>query len=138
MLINFNTGQISVFGQVTTSGGFVNFGLPTPGGSLQTGFVWGLGNSNSLYGGPFSTYSVGVGVIAATLASTSGGYANPFNLSNPVVVTAGVQTPGVSSLAGVSNYTQPFNIGNLNSMAFRILFPQAYAFMTTRKKLCSG
>jgi RHS repeat-associated protein len=125
IVFNFNTGQISLFG-------FVNFqaaGAPSAGATAQGGFIWGLGNSNQNYAGPFTTIGVGVGAIGATLAGSSQGISNPFNLNTPITATAGAQTPGASFAYGVASYTNPVNVGSLNSVLGVLLFPEEFAYM---------
>jgi hypothetical protein len=111
VVFNFNTGQISLFG-------FVNYqaaGGISAGATAQGGFIWGLGNNNQSYAGPFTTISAGAGLIAGTLAGSSQGYTNPFDLNAPITATAGAQTPGANFSYGVASYTNPLNVGNLVS-----------------------
>jgi hypothetical protein len=112
LVFNMNSGQISAFlsGGPLTGGAGAQYGF-----GAQTGFIWGLGPSNSLYSGPFTSMNIGAGVISASLAINSKGVQNPFALSNPWLLSAGVQTPGASATYGVAYYTDPLNIGNLNN-----------------------
>jgi hypothetical protein len=118
VVFNMNTGQVSVFGQYT----FTASGISSPSASAQAGFIWGLGQSNSSYSGPFTSINLGAGIIAAAAATTSQGWTNPFNLSNPTSFTGGVQTPGASFSYGISHYSNPINIGNLNNPLFDAVF----------------
>jgi len=132
-VFNFNTGQISVFGSL----GFTS-GYAFPGASLQTGFIWGLGQSNNSYSGPFTSVSVGAGVIGGALATSSNGLQNPFNLSAPLVASIGAQTPGVTFAYGVSYYSNAVNVGNLNNLAYELLFPEIYQYMQGYQSLCGN
>ena len=118
VVFNMNTGQISAFASLgpITGGAGVQGGL-----SAQTGFIWGLGQSNTNYSGPFTSMNIGAGVITASLATNSQGLQNPFALSTPTVASAGVQTPGASATYGTTYYTNPWNIGNLNSSVTQAL-----------------
>ena len=138
LVFNFNTGQISGF----LSGGPTASGFSTPSAAVQAGFIWGLGNSNSNYSGPFSTLSFGAGIISGQLATTSLGLTNPFQMTAPTSASVGVQTPGASFSYGVAYYTNPLNLGNLNSIVGSALFPDEAAYMQVyqqvKSKLCGG
>ncbi len=108
------------------------------GASLQFGFIWGLGQSNSSYKGPFTSVTIGASIIGATLAASSKGFDNPFQLSTPIVAAAGVQTPGVSFAYGIAYYADPTHVGNLNDTLFRLVFPSEYQYMQDYKSLCGA
>jgi RHS repeat-associated protein len=134
LVFNMNTGQISAFlsGSVTVSG------IVTPGASVQQGFIWGLGQSNASYSGPFTGVNIGAAIIAAAFAGSSQGLTNPFNLSTPVTVTAGVQTPGASFSYGTAYYTNPLNVGNLTNPIFAALFPSMAQYYQDYQNLCGS
>ena len=138
VVFNMNTGQVSVFGQYN----FTASGISSPSASAQAGFIWGLGQSNSSYSGPFTSINLGAGIIAAAAATTSQGWTNPFNFSNPTSVTGGVQTPGAGFSYGISQYSNPIDIGNLNNSlfdaAFSALNNSIYTAVTTYYSLYQG
>jgi RHS repeat-associated protein len=130
-VFNFNTGEISLFGSLGFTEGFV-----FPGANLQTGFIWGLGQSNSSFSGAFTSVSIGAGVIGGALAGSSNGLQNPFNVSAPLVASVGAQTPGVTYAYGTSYYSNAVGVGNLNNLAYQLLFPQLYQYMQDYQSLC--
>jgi len=138
VVFNMNSGQVSVFGAYT----FTAAGSPSASASLQGGFIWGLGQSNSSYSGPFTNVSIGAGVVAAALATTSQGLTNPFNFSTPTSATIGVQTPGASFSYGISQYSNPLNVGNLNNpifdAAFSALSPGMFAEIQSYYSIYQG
>src|SRR5271166_2790548 len=102
VVFNMNTGQISGFGSL----GPITGGAGVQGGvSAQTGFIWGLGQSNNSYSGPFTSLNIGAGLITASLAGSSQGWQNPFALSTPAAASIGVQTPGASATYGITYYS---------------------------------
>jgi hypothetical protein len=129
-----NTGQISAF----LSGSLTVSGLVSPGASLQEGFIWGLGQSNSSYAGPFTSVNIGAGIIAAAFATSSQGLQNPFSTSTPTTVTAGVQTPGAAFSYGTAYYTNPLNIGNLSNPIYAGVFSSMSQYYQGYQALCGS
>jgi hypothetical protein len=134
LVFNMNTGQISAF----VSGSLTASGIVTPGASLQEGFIWGLGQSNNSYAGPFTSVSLGAGIIAASFAGSSQGLTNPFNVSMPVTATVGMQTPGASFSYGTAYYTNPMNIGNLSNPILAGLFSSMSEYYQGYQALCGS
>lgn len=113
VLINYNTGQASAF----LSGGIQvgwNGGAQA---SAFTGFVYGLGKSNSNYSGGFTTVAVSPAVIGGYVSASSGGLTgNPLQLTNGprvVGVSASVNLLGTpTATVSATNYSRPLNLGN--------------------------
>jgi len=114
MVLNYNSGQISGFyfggGQIGWAGGVS--------GSVYSGYVWGLNDSNSNYGGGFTGANAGAG-IGGFAASTSGGLTGGGNGLKPdgSVNSAGLSFGGslVGALSGgltATNYTDPIQMGS--------------------------
>jgi RHS repeat-associated protein len=114
VVINYNSGQISAFAfggaQVGWNG--------AASGSINSGFVYGLNDSNSNYSRGFT----GVGGSAGGggfLQSSSGGLSNGAKglIPNPRAVTVGGGSVGASLLGGFSggvsatHYTKPLQLG---------------------------
>ena len=118
IVVNMNTGQVSLFGSYSVTAS----GIATPSASAEAGSIWGLGQSNCSYFGPFTSVNAGAGIIAASLATTSQGLTNPFNLSIPTSATAGIQTPSAGFSYGVAQYSNPVNIGDLKNPLFNAAF----------------
>jgi hypothetical protein len=136
VVFNFNSGEVSVFGALTKQGGYLfPTGLSAT-ASLQGGFIWGLGQSNTSYQGPFTSISVGAGIIAATLAASSNGIQNPFNLSTPITAAVGAQTPGASFAYGLASYSDAIDIGSLSSTLFQAMFPEMAQYMKDYQSAC--
>ena len=137
LVFNMNTGQVSTFASFGPIGGYA-----FPGGTAQAGFIWGLGESNSSYKGPFTSFSIGAGIVSATLASSSGGFKNPFDLTSPETASVGLQTPGVATVWGETYYTNALNVGNLNDTIlgslYSSLFPPISTYYDIYKNLCGG
>lgn len=123
-LVNYNTGEVSGFVSGGFQGGY-NGGASV---SIETGFVYNLGNSNSAYSGGFTTASASyatpvpftsVGVF--TSASSGGFSSTPASAIN--FSPGGAKVVGISTSAalfgrygfGVSatNYSQPIALGNM-------------------------
>ena len=114
-----NSGQVSAFGfgglQVGWNGG--------SSGSIYTGFVYGLNNSNSNYLGGFTGLNggAGAGVFAA---SSSGGLTGGTSglAPNGAVKVGGVSVgasliPGPTGGAAATNYTKPLRLGKFWAFA---------------------
>lgn len=112
--MNYNSGQVSAYAfggvQVGWNGGIS--------GSVYSGFVWGLNNSNSNYSGGFTGVNGAAGLGGFAASSSGGLTGGPSGLiPNP----RGVTTAGVSFGAGVlggfsggvtaTNYTNPAQLG---------------------------
>lgn len=128
LVVNYNSGQVSAFAyggaQVGWNGGAQ--------GSVYTGFVYGLNNSNSNYSGGFTGVNGGAG-IGGFAASSSGGLTGGGGglIPNTREVTAVGVSGGGSLLSGVSggvtatNYTQPLQLGK-NPLGFGLIDPALY------------
>jgi RHS repeat-associated protein len=114
MVVNYSSGQVSGFyfggGQLGWNGG--------ASGSVYNGYIYGLNNSNSNYGGGFTGFNgaYGVGVFGA---STSGGLTSGVGgLAPDGVVTVGGVGIGAGLMGGFSggatatNYTEPIQGGS--------------------------
>jgi RHS repeat-associated protein len=114
LVVNYNSGQVSAFGfggvQIGWNGGIS--------GSLYSGFVYGLNNSNSNYSGGFTGVNGGAG-LGGFAASSSGGLTGGLGrmVPNPRSVSAAGVSFGAGLLGGFSggitatNYTNPLQLG---------------------------
>lgn len=120
---NYRSGQISGFAFGGAQVG--RNGIAT--GTLSTGFVWGLDDSNSLYQGGFSGVNGGA-MIGGSLQSSSGGLTQGPSamIPNPRKVTSASLTlsrsvyPGVTYGGTVTNYTPPLQLGRWWAQASNI------------------
>lgn len=101
VVINYNSGQVSAFAfggaQVGWNG--------AASGSINSGFVYGLNNSNGNYSGSF-TGVAGSGRVGGFLQSSSGGSVKVGGVS------VGASLLGPVTFAGtVTHYTQPLQLG---------------------------
>jgi RHS repeat-associated protein len=114
LIQNYRSGQISGFAFGGAQVG--RNGIAT--GTLSTGFVWGLDDSNSNYSGGFSGVNGGA-MIGGSLQSSSGGLTGSARdlIPDPRQVTSATLTlsrsvyPGVTYGATVTNYSQPLQMG---------------------------
>jgi hypothetical protein len=113
---NYNTGEISGF----TSGGIQAGWNGGASATVSTGFIYGLGNSNSNYSGSFTTVQAGAGA-GGFVSSSSGGFTKGPSGVKPTgkVIVAGaslgtslITTPkgGVSA----TNYSSPASLGSID------------------------
>jgi hypothetical protein len=120
-VVNYNSGQVSGFyfggGQLGWNGG--------ASGSLYSGYVYGLNDSNSNYAGGFTGVNGGAGPGGFVASSSGGltGLANnglsglAVNPSAPNAVTVGGLSFGAGLLGGFSggitatNYSSPIQMG---------------------------
>jgi len=114
VVINYNSGQVSAFAfggaQVGWNG--------AASGTVSSGFVYGLNDSNSNYSGGFTGVS-GAAAVGGFVQSSSGGLTNGARgvIPNPRGVTVGGVSAGASLLGGVkfagtvTHYTQPLQLG---------------------------
>jgi RHS repeat-associated protein len=113
LVLNYNSGQVSAFGfggvQAGWSGG--------ASGSVYTGFVYGLNNSNSNYSGGFTGINAGAGV-GLFGASSSGGLTGRGGgiAPNGAVKVGGAGFGGslIGAFSGgvtVTNYSNPVPLG---------------------------
>jgi hypothetical protein len=120
VVVNYNSGQVSafVFGgvQVGWNGGIS--------GSVYTGFVYGLNDSNSNYSGGFTGANGGAGPGAFAARSSGGLTGGPGGLvPNPSGVTAGGISFGGGLLGGASfgvtatNYSKPLQLGKYSGFS---------------------
>ncbi len=115
VLVNYNTGQIGGFAYGGLQAG-LNGGLQ---GSVNTGFVWSLGDSNSNYSGPFTGAQAYAGPIGIYTAASSGGFAHPLTMNwsapNSVGVSLGKGLAPIPIGGGVSEtyYSKPLDMGNI-------------------------
>ncbi|MGN6592932.1 MAG: hypothetical protein ACTHJX_08540 [Terriglobales bacterium] len=113
LLLNYDTGQISAFGEGSVQAGW-NGGASA---TVYSGFVYGLNGSNSNYAGGFTSASAGY-IVGAYGASSSGGLAGGPGgiIPNGSVTAAGVSL-GASILVspsaalGAEEYTRPAQLG---------------------------
>jgi RHS repeat-associated protein len=131
VVVNYNSGQVSAFGfgglQVGWNGGLS--------GSVYSGFVWGLNNSNSNYSGGFTGVNGGAGLGGFAASSSAGLTGGPSGLiPNPRGVTASGASLGGGLLGGFSggatatNYTNPVQLGK-----FWAFSPLDWALYLARK-----
>lgn len=134
LVVNYNSGQVSAFGfggaQIGWNGG--------ASGSVYTGFVYGLNNSNSNYSGGFTGVNGGAG-LGGFAASSSGGLTGG---TSGLAPTGGVTAVGVSLGGGLlsgfsggvtaTNYTNPVQLGKF--WAFNPLDALIYS---ARQLLCN-
>jgi RHS repeat-associated protein len=114
VLMNYNSGQVSVFG----FGGLQIGWNGVISGSVYTGFVWGLNNSNSNYSGGFTGVNAGAGLGGFAASSSGGLTGGPGQLiPNPRDVTAAGVSFGAGLVGAVSggvtatNYSKPAQLG---------------------------
>ena len=132
LVVNYDSGQVSAFGFGGLQTGW-NGGLS---GSVYSGFVWGLNDSNSNYSGGFTGFNGALG-LGGFIASSSGGLGDPSeSIPNFDVTTAGVSAGwgilgGWSGGATATNYTKPVQLGK-----FWAFSPMDLLFYATRQALC--
>jgi hypothetical protein len=127
LVVNYNSGQVSAFGfggvQVGWNGG--------ASGSVYTGFVYGLNNSNSNYSGGFTGANGGAGIGGFAASSSGGLTGGAGGLAPNGAVKAGGISLGGGLLGGFSggltatNYTNPLQLGKF--WAFNPLDALLYA-----------
>jgi RHS repeat-associated protein len=108
-VVNWNTGQASVFGNAGGFGGFNGGGSI----SITGGLIFNLGNSNSNYSGTFTTASGSVGPVGGFGSLT--GTPTSINLSGPKVVggSLGASMFGAGTgTVSVTKYGNPHDVGN--------------------------
>jgi RHS repeat-associated protein len=110
LVVNYNSGQVSAFGfggfQVGWNGGVS--------GSVYSGFVWGLNNSNSNYSGGFTGANGGAGAGGFVASSSGGLTGGPGGLiPNPRGVTAAGVSFGAGLLGGFAGGVTATNYTNL-------------------------
>ncbi len=131
LVVNYNSGQVSAYAfggvQVGWNGGIS--------GSVYSGFVWGLNNSNSNYSGGFTGVNGGAGLGGFAASSSGGLTGGPSGLiPDPRGVTAGGVSLGAGLLGGFSggvtatNYTNPAQLGKFWAFA-----PLDWAFYLARQ-----
>ena len=113
VVVNYNSGQVSAFGfgglQVGWNGG--------ASGSIYTGFVYGLNNSNSNYSGGFTGANGGYGLGGFAASSSGGLTGGASGLAPNGQVKVGGASLGASLIptptGGVTatNYTKPLQLG---------------------------
>jgi RHS repeat-associated protein len=113
LVVNYSSGQVSAFG-------FVGFQVGWNGGasgSVYSGFVYGLNNSNSNYSGGFTGVNGGAG-LGGFLASSSGGLTGGTSrlVPNGAVKVGGVSFGGglVGGFSGgvtATSYSSPTQLG---------------------------
>jgi hypothetical protein len=113
LVLNYNSGQVSAFGfggvQVGWTGG--------ASGSVYSGFVYGLNNSNSNYSGGFTGVNGGAGLGGFAASSSGGLTGGASGLAPNGAVKAGGISFGGGLLGGFSggvtatNYTNPAQLG---------------------------
>lgn len=120
IVLNYNTGEASVFRHAGVQGGWNGFFSA----SVTTSLIWGLGDSNRSYQGRFYGASVSRGYVGASLQRSPGG----------AVVSAG-PTLGVNALAAETTlggagteYSSPIRIGNFFRGRFGTSFDD-YAYL---------
>jgi RHS repeat-associated protein len=134
LVINYNSGQISAFGfggvQIGWNGG--------ASGSLFSGFVYGLNNSNSNYSGGFTGVNGGAGLGGFATSSSGGLTGGIAGLAPNGAVKVGGISLGGGLLGGFSggitatNYSNPFQLGRF--WAFNL----ADAFFYAARQLCNN
>jgi hypothetical protein len=113
VVVNYNSGQVSAFGfgglQVGWNGG--------ASGSIYTGFVYGLNNSNSNYSGGFTGVNGGAGLGGFAASSSGGLTGGASGLAPNGQVKVGGVSVGAGLIGGFSggvtatNYTKPLQLG---------------------------
>jgi RHS repeat-associated protein len=116
VVTNYNTGETSGFVSGGMQGGW-NGGAQA---TVFTGFIYGLGSSNSNYSGGFTTLSGGAG-LGGFISKSSGGLNGKASGIVPsgkvTVVGASVGSsliPGPTGGVAVTNYSDPPPMGNLS------------------------
>ena len=113
VVLNYNSGQVSAFGFGGVQAGW-NGGAS---GSVYTGFVYGLNNSNSNYSGGFTGVNGGAGLGGFAASSSGGLTGGASGLAANGAVNAGGMSFGGGLLGGFSggvtatNYSNPSQLG---------------------------
>jgi RHS repeat-associated protein len=136
IVVNYNSGQVSAFGFGGTQAGW-NGGAS---GSVYSGYVYGLSDSNLNYSRGFTGVNIspkslgGGGVFAAASSGGIGDAKNAFSLRSPTVVGASLGASIIPSLGGVTttHYSKPVQLGKFAPL---LLSPEDTLLFTARQ-LC--
>ena len=107
-MVNYNSGQVSVFASGGVSVGWQGGAQ----GSAFTGYVYGLKNDNSNYSGGFTTISGGAGP-GGFISHSSGGPNAPTPSGNVWAFGPSIGGSIITSFTGsvsATNYTQLLNL----------------------------